>query len=188
MFKGQKTLAALAVSLLFTAPVYAADEGSGEIHFKGEVIEAPCEIHPEDIDKNIDLGQVTTTHINREHHSNKVAVDIRLINCDLPASDNGSGMPVSKVGVTFDSTAKTTGATPLLSNTSAGEATGVVVRLMDKNDGNIVLGSAAPDLDLDASSSEQTLNFFAWMEQIDNAVDVTAGEVTANATYVLDYK
>ncbi|MXG75977.1 type 1 fimbrial protein, partial [Escherichia coli] len=24
--------------------------------------------------------------------------------------------------------------------------------------------------------------------QIDNAVDVTAGEVTANATYVLDYK
>ncbi len=27
MFKGQKTLAALAVSLLFTAPVYAADEG-----------------------------------------------------------------------------------------------------------------------------------------------------------------
>lgn len=25
MFKGQKTLAALAVSLLFTAPVYAAD-------------------------------------------------------------------------------------------------------------------------------------------------------------------
>lgn len=43
MFKGQKTLAALAVSLLFTAPVYAADEGSGEIHFKGEVIEAPCE-------------------------------------------------------------------------------------------------------------------------------------------------
>ncbi len=41
MFKGQKTLTALAISLLFTAPVYAADEGSGEIHFKGEVIEAP---------------------------------------------------------------------------------------------------------------------------------------------------
>ena len=27
MFKGQKTLAALAISLLFTAPVYAADVG-----------------------------------------------------------------------------------------------------------------------------------------------------------------
>ncbi|GAB7590998.1 hypothetical protein OkiPb00131_31080 [Escherichia coli] len=38
MFKGQKTLAALAVSLLFTAPVYAADEGSGEIHFKVKLL------------------------------------------------------------------------------------------------------------------------------------------------------
>ena len=51
MFKGQKTLTALAISLLFTAPVYAADERIGEIHFKGEVIEAPCEIHQDDIDK-----------------------------------------------------------------------------------------------------------------------------------------
>ncbi|CAD5508104.1 putative fimbrial-like adhesin protein [Escherichia coli] len=74
MFKGQKTLAALAVSLLFTAPVYAADEGSGEIHFKGEVIEAPCEIHQDDIDKEVELGQVTTSHINQSHHSDAVAV------------------------------------------------------------------------------------------------------------------
>ena len=83
MFKGQKTLAALAVSLLFTAPVYAADEGSGEIHFKGEVIEAPCEIYQDDIDKEVELGQVTTSHINQSHHSDAVAVDLRLVNCDL---------------------------------------------------------------------------------------------------------
>lgn len=89
MFKGQKTLAALAVSLLFTAPVYAADEGSGEIHFKGEVIEAPCEIHQDDIDKEVELGQVTTSHINQSHHSDAVAVDLRLVNCDLENSSNG---------------------------------------------------------------------------------------------------
>ena len=92
MFKGQKTLAALAVSLLFTAPVYAADEGSGEIHFKGEVIEAPCEIHQDDIDKEVELGQVTTSHINQSHHSDAVAVDLRLVNCDLENSSNGSGV------------------------------------------------------------------------------------------------
>ena len=80
MFKGQKTLTALAISLLFTAPVYAADEGSGEIHFKGEVIEAPCEIHQDDIDKEVELGQVTTSHINQSHHSDAVAVDLRLVN------------------------------------------------------------------------------------------------------------
>ena len=177
MFKGQKTLAALAVSLLFTAPVYAADEGSGEIHFKGEVIEAPCEIH-----------QVTTSHINQSHHSDAVAVDLRLVNCDLENSSNGSGGKISKVAVTFDSSAKTTGADPILNNTSTGEATGVGVRLMNKDQSNIVLGTATPDIDLAPTSSEQTLNFFAWMEQIDQATPVTPGAVTANATYVLDYK
>lgn len=187
MFKGQKTLAALAVSLLFTAPVYAADEGSGEIHFKGEVIEAPCEIHQDDIDKEVELGQVTTSHINQSHHSDAVAVDLRLVNCDLENSSNGSGGKISKVAVTFDSSAKTTGADPILNNTSTGEATGVGVRLMNKDQSNIVLGTATPDIDLAPTSSEQTLNFFAWMEQIDQATPVTPGAVTANATYVLDY-
>ncbi|MEL8144409.1 type 1 fimbrial protein [Escherichia coli] len=188
MFKGQKTLAAQAVSLLFTAPVYAADEGSGEIHFKGEVIEAPCEIHQDDIDKEVELGQVTTSHINQSHHSDAVAVDLRLVNCDLENSSNGSGGKISKVAVTFDSSAKTTGADPILNNTSTGEATGVGVRLMNKDQSNIVLGTATPDIDLAPTSSEQTLNFFAWMEQIDQATPVTPGAVTANATYVLDYK
>ena len=50
---------------------------------KGEVIEAPCEIHQDDIDKEVELGQVTTSHINQSHHSDAVAVDLRLVNCDL---------------------------------------------------------------------------------------------------------
>ena len=83
-----------------------ADEGSGEIHFKGEVIEAPCEIHQDDIDKEVELGQVTTSHINQSHHSDAVAVDLRLVNCDLENSSNGSGGKISKVAVTFDSSAK----------------------------------------------------------------------------------
>ncbi|HAW3529609.1 TPA: type 1 fimbrial protein [Escherichia coli] len=177
MFKGQKTLTALAISLLFTAPVYAADEGSGEIHFKGEVIEAPCEIHQDDIDKEVELGQVTTSHINQSHHSDAVAVDLRLVNCDLENSSNGSGGKISKVAVTFDSSAKTTGADPILNNTSTGEATGVGVRLMNKDQSNIVLGTATPDIDLAPTSSEQTLNFFAWMEQIDQATPVTPGQL-----------
>ncbi|QML61171.1 fimbrial protein [Escherichia coli] len=188
MIKGQKTLLAMVVTLLISSSAYAADEGSGEIHFKGEVIDAPCEIHPDDIDKEVNLGEVTKSHINQAHHSDAVAVDIRLINCDLLNSDDGTGSMLSKVAVTFDSTAKTTGADPMLSNTSTGEATGVGVRLMNKDQSNIVLGTETPYITLDANATEQTLNFFAWMEQLDQAIPVTAGAVTANATYVLDYK
>lgn len=188
MIKGQKTLLAMAVTLLISSSAYAADEGSGEIHFKGVVLEAPCEIHPEDLDKEVDLGEITKARINQLHHSDETPVDIRLINCDLPSYDDGSGGTVSKVSVTFDSSDKTVGANPMLSNTSTGEATGVGVRLMDKDKSNIILGSPSADIELSQSATEQTLNFYAWMEQIDQATAVTAGAVTANATYVLDYK
>lgn len=187
MFKG-KTLIATAITLLLASTAYAADEGSGEIHFKGEVIEAPCEISQNDIDKQVELGQVSTNHINQAHHSDAIAVDIHLIHCDLENSNNGSGGKISKVSVTFDSSAKTTNADPILSNTSTGEASGVGVRLMNKNQSNITLGTATPDIELIPASTEQTLNFFAWMEQLDQATPVTPGAVTANATYVLEYK
>ncbi len=51
---------------------------------------------------------------------------------------------------------------------------------MNKNQSNIVLGTATPDIDLAPTSSEQTLNFFAWMDKIDQATPVTPGAVTAN--------
>lgn len=189
MFKGQKTLAALAVSLLFTSPVFAADEGSGEIHFKGEVLEAPCEIAPEDLDMTIDLGEVTTYRMNEDHHSDKKPVDIHLINCRAGSTNDGTGVALSRVVVKFDGTSKTTGAEPLLANTTVGGATGVGVRLMNKDDSPIVLGTDSKETLLPRGIDAQlTLNFFAWMEQIDAGNGVTPGAVTAEATYILDYQ
>ena len=46
MFKGQKHWPHWPYISAIHCTCFAADEGSGEIHFKGEVIEAPCEIHP----------------------------------------------------------------------------------------------------------------------------------------------
>lgn len=166
-------MAALAVSLLFTAPVYAADEGSVKFTLKVKLLKHRVKYIRMILIKRLKPGQVTTSHINQSHHSDAVAVDLRLVNCDLENSNNGSGGKISKVAVTFDSSAKTTGADPILNNTSTGEATGVGVRLMNKDQSNIVLGTATPDIDTAPTSSEQTLNFFAWMEQIDQATPVT---------------
>lgn len=57
---------------------------------------------------------------------------------------------------------------------------------MNKDQSNIVLGTATPDID--CSDLQRTnAEFLCWMEQIDQATPVTPA-VTANATYVLDYK
>ena len=87
MFKDKKH-PSLAVSLLFTAPVYHGDEGS--VKFTPVKLLKRSEIHQDDIDKEVELVQVTTSHINQSHHSDAVAVDLRLVSCDLENSSNGS--------------------------------------------------------------------------------------------------
>ncbi|MEM0408693.1 type 1 fimbrial protein, partial [Escherichia coli] len=67
MFKGQKALVALDVYPLFTDTVYVADGTSGEINLKAALIESPCRIHKNNIDKEVELGKVMTRHINQEH-------------------------------------------------------------------------------------------------------------------------
>lgn len=186
----KKSLLGFSVALLMTSAAYAADVdgGSGELHFTGTVGGAPCDIHPDDIKQDIALGNVATTEINRTGHSNEKQILIRLINCDIPNSDDGTGSPLTKVTITFDSAAKTVMGTPMLANTTTGGATGVGVMLFDKDHNPVTLGQASPDIPLNSGASAMDLVAYAWMQQVDSGTAVTAGAVTANATYVLTYK
>lgn len=194
MLTGKKALLALAVSALVSTTAYAKDMGSGKLHFKGEVIEAPCEIDPNYVDQDIDLGQVTTSHINSTGYSENKQVEIKLINCTLNTTvKTGTESDLySKVDVTFNSTAHVTEGSDLnlLDNTTAGAATGVGVRLLNSDGSkNITLGTPE-EITLNQASAEQSLLFNARMELIDGtkATPATPGAVTAEATYVLEYK
>ncbi|MGK8542106.1 fimbrial protein [Enterobacter cloacae] len=179
-----KTLLALTLATFLSAPVFASDQGSGKITFKGVVIDAPCNIAPDSVDKEIDLGQITTAVINANKKSTAVPVDINLENCQLDAADE-TATPVTKVDVTFSSTA-TDADTSLMSNTFAGGAQNVGVRLLDNVESPITLGTAQT-VDLSAGSATQTLHFKAQMEVVDGKT-ATAGQVESTANYVLLYK
>ena len=49
---------ALLSGVAFNALADDANQGSGKITFKGEVIDAPCSIAPGDEDQTINLGEV----------------------------------------------------------------------------------------------------------------------------------
>lgn len=191
--KMEKTVlfAMVAAALTSSSAFAAVDGGSGKITFTGDVISAPCAIKAEDVDKQVDLGEVPASYINSKGHSDAVDASIHLVDCDLPNSDNGEGTQtkVTKVDVTFTSTAVTTEGQNLLSNTMTGGATGVGVRLLDGEGQNITLGTAKT-VTLVEASSEQTLPFQAYMELVDStkATPATPGAVASNATYVLSYK
>jgi len=164
----------------------ASDQGSGKITFKGVIIDAPCNIAPDSIDKEIELGQFTTAVMNVNKKSTAVPVDINLENCQLDAADETATTPITKVDVTFTSSATDTTDTSLMTNTYASGAQNVGVRLLDNAEANITLGSAS-EVTLLAGSATQTLHFKAQMEVLSGKT-ATPGQVEATANYVLAYK
>ena len=186
MHAGKKALLAIAMATIVSGSAFAANQGSGKIKFKGVVIDAPCSIAPDSVDKEVDLGEVTTAVINANKKSTPVAVDINLENCQLQDPEDETADPITNVEVTFSSTATNATDTSLLSNTYANGAQNVGVRLLDNAEANITLGTAK-SVDLLAGSATQTLHFKARME-VPTGTKATAGQVEANANYVLQYK
>ena len=186
MYMGKKILLAVTIAAAGSGSAFAAEQGSGKIKFKGVVIDAPCSIAPDSVDKEVDLGEVTTAVINANKKSSAVPVDINLENCQLDDPADETDTPITKVEVTFTSAATDATDTSLMSNTFANGAQNVGVRLLDNAEGNITLGQPNV-LDLLAGSTTQTLHFKAVME-VPTGKTATAGQVEATANYVLMYK
>ena len=188
MYMGKKLLLAAAMAAIVSGSAFADDQSSGKIKikFKGVVIDAPCSIAPDSVDKEVDLGEVTTAVINANKKSTPVPVDINLENCQLDDPADETDTPITKVEVTFTSAATDATDTSLMSNTFANGAQNVGVRLLDNAEGNITLGQPNV-LDLLAGSTTQTLHFKAVME-VPTGKTATAGQVEATANYVLMYK
>ena len=180
MYMGKKLLLAAAMAGIVSGSAFAEDQGSGKIKFKGVVIDAPCSIAPDSVDKEVDLGEVTTAVINANKKS------INLENCQLDDPADETDTPITKVDVTFTSAATDATDTSLMSNTYASGAQNVGVRLLDNAEAAITLGESN-EVELLAGSTTQTLHFKAVME-VPTGKTATAGQVEATANYVLLYK
>jgi type 1 fimbria pilin len=71
MHAGKKALLAVAMATIVWFSI-CRRSGLGKIKFKGVVIDAPCSIAPDSVDKEVDLGEVTTAVINANKKSTPV--------------------------------------------------------------------------------------------------------------------
>lgn len=175
---------ALLSGVAFNALADDANQGSGKITFKGEVIDAPCSIAPGDEDQTINLGEVADTVLKSGQKSLPVDVTIHLQDCILSDGTN----TVDKVKITFSSASVDATDSNLLKNTlegNIGGATDVGVRLVKSDNTNVTLGTPIT-INFPTTNSYQELNFKARMESLGRTA--TPGNVQAQANYVLDYK
>ena len=171
-----KTVMAGAVAMaLGSFGANAANQGSGTVNFKGEIIDAPCGIAPESADQTIDFGQISKAHLNAKGTSVKKDVNIKLVNCELGAAQKT--VQVTFKGNTVDGAKKMLGA----ANTGAG------IVMVGQDGQDVVFGTATAPVSV--ANGNNTLHYQAWVTAVDaNAPAVTEGAFSAVTNFTLAYQ
>lgn len=148
-------------------------QGHGTVHFKGEIIDAPCSISPESADQTVDLGQVSNSALANKGTSTPVPFEIKLQNCDIS---------------TYSTVTATWSGTPDQNMTSAwgitGTASGAAIVLRDASEKEIELGKESAPTTLTADDTTIAMSAFL---QGDGAT-VVPGAFTGAADFVLSYQ
>lgn len=148
-------------------------QGHGTVHFKGEIIDAPCSISPESADQTVDLGQVSNSALANKGTSTPVPFEIKLQNCDIS---------------TYNTVTATWSGTPDQNMTSAwgitGTASGAAIVLRDASEQEIELGKESAATTLTADDTTIAMSAFL---QGDGAT-VVPGAFTGAADFVLSYQ
>lgn len=173
-----KTIMAGAVAMALVSFGANANQGQGQVNFKGTVIDAPCGIAPESADQTIDFGQISKAHLTNNGTSQHKNVDIKLVNCNF-AEQNKT------VTITFSGS--TVGADkPDELGTSGG--TGTTIKMSTatgdfvKFDGSTSAGS------YNLKKGDNTMRYSAWVQKASGEETITEGDFAAVANINLTYQ
>lgn len=168
-----KSAIALAVALSAVAVNATAATGTGVVHFKGKVIEAPCGIAPESAYQSIDFGQLSKSHLANNGISDARPLLIKLVNCDVTNVKKG-------VAVTF--TGRTATGIPGELETAGKANTAIVINGYGKD---IVYGTPTDHINI--ASGDNTLRFTSWVKQA-SGKQVAEGTFEATANFNMSYE
>ena len=153
----------------------AGKAGHGTVHFKGEIIDAPCSIAPESADQTVDLGQVSNSALKDGGASQPVAFSIKLQNCDISKYHT--------VTATWGGTEDTNQA-GVWGITGTASGAGIVLR--DASEKPIKLGTESAATTLTANDT--TIAMSAFLQGDGSNVTVVPGAFTGAADFVLAYQ
>ncbi|MEG6258801.1 fimbrial protein [Enterobacter bugandensis] len=162
----------------FTSPAtFAAD--TGKINFNGAITASPCSISGEDLDKQVNLGVVTTADLKKGGNTGTSIprnFTISLENCEVTAGSD------DKVTVTLTGLASEYGAQMFGLNQS-GRGAGL---MLQKDGNNITPGTATPAQQL--VNGKNQLNFTAFIQGGGAGAEPVEGDYTATTNITLAYE
>lgn len=172
--------------------VYAADPpsagpfGSGKITFTGTITNSPCDIATGSEAINVLLGQVSDRHFKTDgatSESKQFLISLRNCSFDTKPDVTPTELLLSKVAVSFTSTAPYDTAKKAVINTVGAQNIGV--QLLNA-DNSTPIDFNVPDNDgTQLVPGNNDLSFFARL--ISLKTGVTPGDVNVSVTYNLKY-
>ncbi|HFU3395692.1 TPA: fimbrial protein [Escherichia coli] len=174
-----KTIMAGAVAMALVSFGANANQGQGQVNFKGTVIDAPCGIAPESADQTIDFGQISKAHLTNGGTSQKKDVDIKLVNCDL--SEPSSAKTVT---ITFSGSSLTGDGSEL---GTSGD-TGTAIKMSTAAGDFVKFDGATPAGTYNLKAGDNTMRYSAWVQKATGKDAVTEGDFAAVANFNLTYQ
>lgn len=166
----QVTVFLAAGAVMMTPNIFAAPSFTGTLGINGEIVEAPCAIHPEYNQQKINIKDISVDKIIHEGAGEWHPFSIRLINCGQSLGNyNGT--------VTFEGEAK--GSYFMLQ----GDSRGLAIEVKDEN-GKIIRPGIATLL-IASPHSERQLNYSLRLTGTQEKLE--AGQHFALLKYRLDY-
>lgn len=180
----------IAMALLGGLSTTAMAQGSGEIHFQGTIIDAPCSISADTADQTVDLGQISNTALVAGGASPERAFTIKLEECNWAPVAEGEEAVNRKVAVTFGGT-QNAAMDGILQVSGFGDdyayANNVGIELLNAGQ-KITLDTPLDQVDLVSGANEMT--FGARVRGADDStVDtIPLGSFDGLATFALAYE
>ncbi|PJG59650.1 fimbrial protein [Aeromonas cavernicola] len=177
--KANKTLIAMGVASLMLSGAAMAQQGSGQVTFNGEIINAPCSVSADSENQVVELGQISIRQLTDGGQSAEKQFSIVLENCQITAADDA-------VKVTFGGTVDSV-ENDLLA-IGGGQARGAGIKMFGVSGAPVVLGQATPATTL--TNGTNTLVYAAALKGYDDSTanPLVAGAFTAVTNFTLAYE
>ncbi|WP_247999724.1 fimbrial protein [Escherichia marmotae] len=157
------------------------DSSQATLNFEGRVTSNACQVSTSDVNKTIELGEVTMNQLDFGSGSQAQSFNVELVNCDT----NTESISYTLADVNGSESNKEY----LIPESGDTSATGVGV-FVEKSDGSTVTTGQEITLDNlgqdgNGTLSSQTIALKANIRKTDDTVDATPGSVNAKGTLTI---
>lgn len=178
----------LSIAVLFATSAFSASilasGNSGELHFSGQVVNAPCNIESESTKQEVPFGQLSRASLEAGNAAEKdIAIKIKDCNFDEFSKDKDDNwVAVKDIKITFGGKNYVGTNKEFLGTTGSATNIGVQIKDFKFDEAKSVMNQ------IRNKQGENVLEFTALAKRVDGTTPVTEGEFSSIADFKITYE